>query len=129
MPRPNRKLIHADITYSIVGAFFELYNALGFGFLESVYSAGMERLLRERGLHVEREVLVPVYLNGRLLAKQRVDMLVERCVIVENKSTYRLPRITPRQTYSYVHATKLEVAMVLHFGPKAKFYRIESLNE
>lgn len=121
-------LKHGKITYSIIGAFFELHSLLGFGFLESVYSAGMEQLLRERGLKVAREVRVPVYLKGKLLKWQRIDMLVEDCVVVENKAGLRLPCNTHEVTLNYLTSTRLEVGLILHFGKTPKHYRVVASN-
>ncbi len=121
--------LHEHITRAIIGAFFELHRELGYGFLESVYSAGMQQLLRERGLKVAREVMVPVYLRGRAIAGQRIDMLVEDCVVVENKSTLKLAQATFRQLLSYLTSTRLEVGLILHFGEEPKFHRVISSNE
>ena len=117
-------LLHESITASIIGAFYELYNQLGFGFLESVYSAGMAKLLRERGHKVEREVLVRVYLYGEQIGYFRVDLLVDGLVAVENKSTFHLSKEAPRQLYNGLRASRLAVGLLLHFGPEAKFYRL-----
>jgi GxxExxY protein len=124
----RRELVEGALTQSIIGAFFEVYNHLGFGFLESVYSRAMEEELRARGHLVEREVFVGVFYKGKRIARQRMDMLVDRKVILENKATVDLPAATLRQTYSYLTATKLAVALVLHFGLEPKFYRLYSGN-
>ena len=65
------------LTRSIIAAFYDVYNCLGFGFLESVYAGALARELRARGHKVEREVLVKVWFKGQLIARQRVDMLVD----------------------------------------------------
>ena len=114
-------LIEREITRDVIGAFYEVYNQLGFGFLEFIYS--LEKELLRRGRSVGREVAVPVIYKGEVLANQRVDMLVDDKVMVEIKSTQVLPPIAPRQTLNYLRSTSLEVAMLLHFGPKARFFR------
>ena len=114
---------HELITRSIIGAFYEVYNTLGFGFFEQVYSEAMQVELHARGHKVGREVWVPVYYKGNPLSRQRMDMVVDDKVIVENKSTLRLPESTPRQLTSYLHATPLEVGLILHFGMNPRFHR------
>jgi GxxExxY protein len=116
-------LINGDTTEGIIGAFYEVYNILGFGFLESTYVKALERELRGRGHHVAREVSVPVMYKGELLSNQRLDMIVDRQVVVETKSTMHLPKGARRQVFNYLKATNLEVGLLLHFGPKASFYR------
>jgi len=111
-------LIHEDLTYSVIGAGFEAYNALGFGFLEHVYSMALERELRARGHQVSREVAVAVMYKGEELATQRLDMLVDDKLIVEVKATSRLEPEASRQLYNYLRATRIEVGLLLHFSPK-----------
>jgi GxxExxY protein len=117
-------LIYERITHSVIGAFFDVYNTLGFGFLERVYTAALERELRDRGHKVGREVFVPVFYKGEAIARQRLDMVVDKKLVVEVKSTYKLPGAAPRQVYNYLHGTGLQLGLLLHFGPTPKFYRI-----
>jgi GxxExxY protein len=118
------QLLERRTTAAIIGAFYEVYNRLGFGFLEHVYSLALERELRERGHAVDREVIVTVSYKGKPLTTQRLDMVIDHKVVVENKSTSVLPPYTRRQTLSYLRASGLAVGLILHFGPSAKFYRI-----
>ena len=120
--------MHGQLTDSIIGAFYEVYNALGFGFLEHVYVAALERELRERGHQVGREVTVTVLYKGQPVATQRLDMVIGGCVIVEVKSGSSLHRSASRQLYNYLKSTKLEVGLLLHFGPQPVFYRLISSN-
>ena len=64
-----------------------------------------------------------MYYNGEELGWQRLDMIVDGKVVVATKSTYELPKEARRQVLNYLRAAKLEVGLLLHFGPEAKFYR------
>ena len=121
-------LIQEQLTRSVIGAFYEAYNSLGFGFMEHVYSMALERVLLSRGHRVGREVSVIVYFQGEELCRQRLDMVVDETLVVEIKSTFDLRHGARDQLYSYLRATDLEVGLLLHFGPKAKFYRVISTN-
>ncbi len=116
-------LIEDELTQSVIGAFYEVYNTLGFGFLEHVYIMAMERELRHRGHTVAREVRVRVMYKGEHLATQRLDMIVDDKLVIETKSTYQLHPTAIRQLFNYLKGTNLEVGLVLHFGPEPKFYR------
>src|SRR5687767_741755 len=116
-------LIEKELTGSIIGAFYEVYNTLGFGFLEHVYVMALERELLARGHSVAREVSVRVVYKGEELSFQRLDMIVDGKVIVETKSTLELHKGARRQVYNYLRATDLEVGLLLHFGPTASFFR------
>ena len=122
-------LAEEAITKSIIAAFFEVYNCLGFGFLESVYVEALVRELRRRGHKVDREVPVQVWYKGELIARQRVDILVDGRVIVEVKAGLALPPTGSRQLHNYLCASELEVGLLLHFGPEPRFYREFSSRE
>ena len=118
------ELIEERLTGSVIGAFFEVYNNLGHGFLEHVYVMALERELIERKHHVAREVAVPVLYKGHVLAEQRLGMIVDGKLVVETKSTQELHKGANRQVYNYLKATNLEVGLLLHFGPDPRFYRM-----
>jgi GxxExxY protein len=123
------ELFEERLTHSVIGAFFDVYNTLGFGFLEHVYVMALERELMEREHHVAREVAVPVFYRGHLLAEQRLDMIVDAKLVVEIKSTHELHRAANRQVYNYLRSTNLEIGLLLHFGPEARFYRMIHRNK
>ena len=116
-------LLEQETTSHIIGAFYEVYNTLGFGFLEHVYRDALEWELVERGRMVQKEVVVPVWYKGTILSTQRVDMLVDDRVLVEIKSTEVLASTARRQLLNYLRATSFQVGLLLHFGPKPRFSR------
>ena len=124
----RRPLIHEKLTRSVIGAFYEVYNTLGFGFSEHLYMVALEYELRERGHEVRREIPVNVYYKGLRLGRQRIDMVVDATLVVEGKAGFDLRLGVRDQLYSYLHATEMEVGLLLHFGPKPKFYRVVSMN-
>ena len=118
------ELLEAERVHSIVGAFFNVYNYFGGGGLcEAAYTGALEYELTLRGHTVAREVMVAVYYKGRLVARQRVDMVVDDRVIVESKATERLHPSAGAQLIGYLRATTFQVGVLLHFGSHPKFYR------
>jgi len=117
-------LIEPDLSYAVIGAFFEVYNTLGYGFLEQLYVEALTLELRDRGHHIEREVPVAVRYKGRVIGKHRMDMVVDRRLIVEAKSSQQLPPFATRQILNYLRATDLRVGLLLPFGPEAKHHRV-----
>jgi len=75
--------LHAELTQTIIGVFYDVYNELGQGFLESVYRNSMGIALKEAGLKVEMEVPVPVTFRGHTVGDYRADLLVNSLIIVE----------------------------------------------
>ena len=120
------RYIEEDLTRSVIGAFFEVYNILGFGLREFLYVTALERELRACGHHVAREHLIRVMYKGEELGHQKLDMLVDGKLIVETKATFALDKDASRQVYNYLRAGDFQVGLLLHFGPTPRFYRIES---
>jgi GxxExxY protein len=118
------ELVHEWLTRSVIGAFFEVYNNLEFGYLEQLYLAALAIELQARGHVVDREVNVRVSYKGTEIGWQRLDMIVEGILVVEVKSTRELHPVAHRQLQSYLSGTKLEVGLLLHFGPKPRFHRL-----
>ena len=125
----NIELLERETTHAVIGAFFEVYSTLGFGFLEHVYALALERELSDRGNRARRETSIPIFYKGRLLTRQRVDVVVDEKVVVEIKSSEVLPPMAQRQVVNYLKATSLEVALLLHFGPEPRFYRMVHSNK
>jgi GxxExxY protein len=115
---------HSELTREIIGAFYDVYNALDYGFLEAHYATALERVLKRRGRKVTREYAVQVFFEGEEIGFHRLDMVVDGCVVIEIKSTPALAQIARRQLYNYLRATNLEVGLLLHFGPEPRFQKV-----
>src|SRR5229473_7579313 len=81
-----RGLKHKELTETIIGVFFEVYNELGHGFLESVYEKAFEFALTSKGLSVRRQIEVPVWFRSQKVGDFSADMLVQECVLLELKA-------------------------------------------
>ena len=121
-------LLEERLTYSVIGRFYEVHRVLGFGFREHFYANALERELIAQGHQVGREVNVPIFYKGEMLGKQRLDMVVDEKLIVETKAALELHESAKPQVFNYLRASKLEIALLLHFGPTARAYRVECRN-
>ena len=117
-------LLHGEITEKILGVFFNVYNELGHGFLESVYEVAMCQALEEVGLTVECQVPVPVWFRGRQIGQFFADILVSKVVLLELKCVRKLETVHDAQLLHYLRATPIEVGLLLNFGPRAEFRRL-----
>jgi GxxExxY protein len=117
------RLLEGDLTGRIINAFYATYDELGFGFLESVYANSFEHELRVRGMSVLREPAIDVWFKGKKVGHFRADMVVDGKVLIEIKASRTLDASDHKQVLSYLRGTDLEVALLLHFGPKAAFHR------
>lgn len=83
-------LKHSECTDKIIGVFYDVYNELGHGFLESTYAAAMLIALEQSGLTAAREVPVPVWFRGTQIGQYFADMLVDNKVLLELKAARHL---------------------------------------
>jgi GxxExxY protein len=120
----NDELLHERLTDTIIAAFYEVYNRLGYGFVEKAYVRALEIELRHRGLDVRREVQVDIYYRERFCLSQRVDLLVVESVIVEVKAAVTMPPIAIEQCRSYLKALGQRVGLALNFGIKPQVKRV-----
>jgi GxxExxY protein len=134
--RPSRRvrecyetLFEEALTRRIIGAFYDVYNALGYGFVESVYANALTHEIVGRGFHVVREASAEVRYKDEVVGTFRADLLVEARVVVELKACRRIDDSHYAQLLNYLRATDLEVGLLLHFGPRASFKRFVASNE
>ncbi len=115
---------HDDPTQRIIGIFYDVYNELGFGFLESVYRESMRLALTQAGLEAQTEVAIPVSFRGELVGVFRADLIVNDAVLIELKACDALAQGHQSQTLNYLRATVIEVALLMNFGPTPRFKRM-----
>lgn len=104
--------------------FFDVYNELGHGFLESVYQRSLGSALQTEGLKVSNYVKIPVWFRGNCVGQFQGDMLVEDSVLLELKVARFLDRSHYAQLLNYLRATDIEVGVLLNFGLKPEFKRL-----
>lgn len=106
-----------EITFLIRGAIFKVYNTLGPGLLESSYEAAMGYELTQSGLIVEHQVPMPLVYQGlKLDVGYRIDLLVEKKVIIEIKSVERLLNVHHLQIMTYLRLSGKKVGLLVNFN-------------
>ena len=108
---------HEEITHKIIGAAYQVFNELGFGFLESVYQKAMLIELEKDALFVESEKPVEVYYDGQIVGNYFVDLFVEDNVIVELKSVHNISKQHEVQLVNYLNGLRKEIGLLINFGP------------
>jgi len=120
---------YREITEKIIGVFYEVYNELGQGFLESVYEQSMAIALCDAGLQVGRQTPITVNFRGHVVGEFRADIVVNNQVIVELKAARAIERAYEAQLMNYLRATNMEIGLLMNFGPKPEFKRFIFDNE
>jgi GxxExxY protein len=122
--RPNQEFKHGFITSKILGAFYNVYNNLGYGFLEKVYEGALIIELAKTKLNVERQKRITVFYDNIIVGEYYADILVEELVIVEIKAQKVIHPRDELQLINYLKGTKTEVGLLLNFGTNPQFKRI-----
>ena len=122
--RAGLELVHGDLTRQIIGAYYDVYNVLGFGFVESVYQKALPLALRARGVASQREVALSVSYLGSVVGEYRADLIVDAKVIVECKVAAKILPIHEMQLVNYLKASTINVGLILNFGPEPAVRRL-----
>ena len=117
-------LKHQELTERILKVFFQVYNELGHGFLESVYLEAMAIALIEDGCRVAKQVSIPVWFRKKQVGEFRADLFVDELVILDLNAVRVLEPAHEAQLLNYLRATDIEVGLLLNFSPKPEFKRM-----
>ena len=123
-PWSPRAYPHQELTGRIIAAFYDVYNDLGHGFVESVYEQALVDALSARRLQVAQQTNVSVWSHKRKVGHFRADLVVENAVILELKARPSLERQHEVQLLNLLRATRLEVGLLLNFGPQPQLKRL-----
>lgn len=115
--------LHSDITEKIIKAYYNVYNTLGYGFLEKVYENAMIIELTNLGLETQNQVPISVYYEGDVVGNYFADIVVNNSVIIEVKAIESLRKEHECQLVNYLKATDIEVGLLINFGKEPKFIR------
>lgn len=117
-------LKHSALSEKIIGVFYDVYNELGYGFLESTYAEAMVVALQQAGLAAQREVPVPVWFRGIKVGQYFADLMINGAILVELKAARTIDGAHEAQLLHYLRATEIEVGLLLNFGLKPQFRRL-----
>jgi len=123
------EFLHKRLSDSILKAYYEVYNELGYGFLEKVYQNAMYFELKSQGFKVEAQKLIKVYYKSQLVGDYFADLLIEDSIILELKACECLMDEHQAQLLNYLKATEVEIGLLLNFGSSPEFKRFIYTND
>jgi GxxExxY protein len=126
LPQMNTRqpLLYGDLTQKVIGAAFDVHNSLGKGLNEKVYENALSVRLRDLGLSVEQQKVLPVYFDNHKVGEQIVDLVVDERVIVETKAVDRLLKNHEAQLLGYLKNTQFQLGLLINFGTRVQFKRL-----
>jgi GxxExxY protein len=123
MIRIDDNYMHSELTDKIIGCAYDVYNQLGYGFMEKVYENAMMIKLPQKGLAVVQQAPINVYFEDKLVGEYFADIMVNNKVIIEFKAVSSLSKAHEVQLVNYLKATGIKVGLVINFGEKLKIVR------
>ena len=115
-PEDETPFLHKEITEAIIGGAFEVYNHLGYGFLERVYQRALQVELLRRGFRAELEKRITVGYKNAIVGEYDADLFVEDSVLVEIKVAPRYGKRDEAQLLNELKATGTQVGLLANFG-------------
>ena len=119
----QNKYLYSDITDKIIRCFYNVFDELGAGFLESIYVKALIIELKNIGLNIESEKEIKVNYKGTIIGNFRADIVVEDKVIIEIKAISALNSQHEAQLLNYLKATGIRIGLLVNFGNKLEFKR------
>ena len=107
-----------ELTETIIGCAYRVYNRMGFGFLESVYEKCMLIELKKAGLNTDSQKPIKVYYDDEIVGDFVADIIVDDTIILELKSVRRVVRAHEVQLVNYLVATGKPIGLLLNFGER-----------
>lgn len=117
------KLKHQELTKKLIKVFYDVYNELGYGFLEKVYQNAMYYELKDLGYNVEAQRQITVFYKDIEVGKYYADLIIDNTIVIELKAAKTLVVEHEAQLLNYLKATDIEIGLLFNFGKKPEFIR------
>ncbi|MBU2542608.1 GxxExxY protein [Patescibacteria group bacterium] len=116
-------MLHEELSDKIIKAYYEVYNELGYGFLEKVYENAFVMVLKSYGISGRKQVPIKVHFRKFQVGNYFADIIVEDKIIIELKAAESLCEEHELQLMNYLRATDIELGLLFNFGMKPQFKR------
>lgn len=110
------KLRYEELSYKIRGIFFEIYNALGPGFKESIYHNALVSEFKRHDIDFKERAKIPIFYKKERVGVYEPDFIVEDKVLIEIKAVPSIIKLYDLQLYYYLKGTHYNVGFLVNFG-------------
>ncbi len=112
----EKKFLYKDLSYELVGCFYDVYNELGPAHKEQIYHEALKFIFNEKSMKYKSKPRIKILFRGNNVGTYEPDFIVEDKVIVEIKSLIQIPKVFEKQLYYYLRGTKYKVGYLVNFG-------------
>jgi GxxExxY protein len=120
----KQEYLYSDITELIIGCSMKVHSTIGRGFPEYIYQRALAIELSKTDLEIKKEMEWPVYYDGQLVGKRRVDFMVNGKILIEIKAVALYEPSHLNQIINYLQAFQIPIGILINFGKeKLEFKR------
>jgi len=120
----KNNILEKELSNKIIKSFYNVYNKLGYGFLEKVYEKSFIIELTKQDIDCDSQRPIDVYYEDIKVGEYFADIIVENRIIIELKAAESLKKEHEAQLYNYLKATNIEVGLLFNFGKEPQFKRM-----
>ena len=110
------KVLYKDLSYKLVGCFYEVYNELGPGHKEQIYHEALKVCFGEYNINYKERKRLRIQFKGKDIGIYEPDFIIDEKIILEIKSTLSMPGVFEKQLYYYLRGTDYKVGYLVNFG-------------
>ena len=112
----NDRFLYKDLSYRIIGCFYEAYNELGPAHKEQIYQEALKVAFTEKKIEYKEDKRLKIKFKGKEIGIYEPDFIVEDKIIIEIKSVLNMPKVFERQLHYYLRGTNYKVGYLVNFG-------------
>ena len=110
------KFLYKELSYKLVGCFYDAYNELGPAHKEQIYHEALEILFKEKDVRFESKKRIPIKFKGKSIGVYEPDFVIENKIIIEIKSVLSMPKVFESQLYYYLRGSSYKIGYLVNFG-------------
>lgn len=108
--------LYKDLSYKIIGCFYDVYNELGPAHKEQIYHEALKVIFTEKDIRYDEKKIIKMGFRGKEIGVYEPDFIVEDKIIIEIKSVLNMPKVFEKQLYYYLSGTDYKVGYLVNFG-------------
>jgi len=116
-------LLFPELSYKLMGVFFEVHNKMGYGFLERYYQKAIAVELRKNSINFTEQTKVELIIEGEVIASGVVDLIIEDKIIIEIKQGDKFLKTNIDQLHSYLKMANLQLGILINFTSRGLLYK------
>jgi len=110
------KVIYKELSYKLVGCFYDVYNELGPGHKEQIYQEALKICFNEHNINYKERKRLKIKFKGKDIGIYEPDFIIDEKIILEIKSTLPMPNVFEKQLYYYLRGSDYKVGYLVNFG-------------